>query len=407
MHRHAIAGLTLLVGAAISACAEPRSGASTALVRDSAGIQIVENTAPQWKEGQGWTLSAEPAMDIGLVDGAPQYQFSSVIAALRLPSGEIAVANGGTQEIRYYGAAGEYVRTVGGAGGGPGEFQFLSWIRGLPGDSLLAYDMRQRRLSTFDSTGALVASKTLTFDGQTGSLRPVERFPDGTLLVQTGSTFSASEVKSGARRDSVIYLHSSADGTRLNAVTGLRGSEGFIKTDGQSISVAKLPFGRSSSYSLAGERIFAADNDTYEIRVYSPEGKLERLIRRSAEARPVTQADIDKVKRKRIDEIDSPGFRKEMEGMMAEMPIPATMPAFAEFRTDDAGDLWVQEYPGADVDAPSTWTVFDPEGRMLGGLSMPERFRPMQIGSDFVLGVWKDDLDVEHVRMYALQKGSV
>lgn len=406
MHRHMAAGLILVVGVALGACTEKRSGDSTALVRDSAGIQIVENTAPQWKEGADWILSSEPPLDIGTVDGPPQYQFSRIIAALRLPSGDIAVANGGTQEIRYYDAAGKHLRTIGGAGGGPGEFQFLSWIRGLPGDSLLAYDMRQRRLSTFDSTGALVGSETLTFDGQKGSPRPVERFPDGTLLIQTGSAFSAGELKSGARRDSVIYLHSSADGTTLNEVTGLRGSEGFIKTDGQSITVAKLPFGRSSSYSLAGEHIFAADNDVYEIRVYSPNGDLERLIRRSGKARPVAQADIDEVKRKRIDEIDNPAFRKEMEGILAEMPIPATMPAFAEFRTDSADDLWVKEYPGADADAPSTWTVFDPEGQMLGQLSMPARFQVMQIGDDFVLGVWKDDLDVEHVRMYALQKRS-
>ena len=59
---------------------------------------------------------------------------------------------------------------------------------------------------------------------------------------------------------------------------------------------------------------------------------------------------------------------------------------------------------GANVDAASTWTVFDPAGRMLGELSTPPRFQVIQIGDDYVLGVWKDDLDVEHVRLYALAK---
>ncbi len=27
-----------------------------------------------------------------------------------------------------------------------------------------------------------------------------------------------------------------------------------------------------------------------------------------------------------------------------------------------------------------------------------------QVGSDFVLGVWRDELDVEHVRLYELAK---
>jgi hypothetical protein len=28
-----------------------------------------------------------------------------------------------------------------------------------------------------------------------------------------------------------------------------------------------------------------------------------------------------------------------------------------------------------------------------------------QVGSDFVLGIWRDDLDVEHFRIYPLERG--
>jgi hypothetical protein len=41
---------------------------------------------------------------------------------------------------------------------------------------------------------------------------------------------------------------------------------------------------------------------------------------------------------------------------------------------------------------------------MLGNVPMPDRFEPMQVGDNYVLGVWKDDLDVQHVRMYRLEK---
>jgi hypothetical protein len=34
----------------------------------------------------------------------------------------------------------------------------------------------------------------------------------------------------------------------------------------------------------------------------------------------------------------------------------------------------------------------------------PPRFRIFQVGSDFVLGRWLDDLDVQHVRIYELLK---
>jgi hypothetical protein len=35
---------------------------------------------------------------------------------------------------------------------------------------------------------------------------------------------------------------------------------------------------------------------------------------------------------------------------------------------------------------------------------MPAPGRVTQIGSDYVLGIWTDDLDVEQVRLYALIK---
>jgi hypothetical protein len=47
--------------------------------------------------------------------------------------------------------------------------------------------------------------------------------------------------------------------------------------------------------------------------------------------------------------------------------------------------------------------VHDAEGRLVARVRMPESFRPLHIGEDFVLGVERDDLDVEHVRMYRIR----
>ena len=35
---------------------------------------------------------------------------------------------------------------------------------------------------------------------------------------------------------------------------------------------------------------------------------------------------------------------------------------------------------------------------------MPARFEPMHIGSNFVLGVTKDELDVERIELYPLRR---
>ena len=48
------------------------------------------------------------------------------------------------------------------------------------------------------------------------------------------------------------------------------------------------------------------------------------------------------------------------------------------------------------------WSVFDVEGFFLGRVTMPHEFSPLDIGPDYVLGLWRDEDDVEHVRMYEL-----
>jgi len=48
--------------------------------------------------------------------------------------------------------------------------------------------------------------------------------------------------------------------------------------------------------------------------------------------------------------------------------------------------------------------VFDPGGRWLGEMTLPEGFRVFEIGKDYALGVYRDELGIEHVRMYGLVK---
>ena len=51
-----------------------------------------------------------------------------------------------------------------------------------------------------------------------------------------------------------------------------------------------------------------------------------------------------------------------------------------------------------------TWDVFDPDSRWITTLTLPLSLEMSDIGEDYILGVWKDDLDVEYVRMYALDR---
>lgn len=49
-------------------------------------------------------------------------------------------------------------------------------------------------------------------------------------------------------------------------------------------------------------------------------------------------------------------------------------------------------------------TVFRDDGRWWGTVELPPRFAPTHIGDEFVLEVWRDSMDMEHVRLYELIK---
>ncbi|HEU0080140.1 MAG TPA: hypothetical protein VFQ76_21005, partial [Longimicrobiaceae bacterium] len=181
------------------------------------------------------------------------------------------------------------------------------------------------------------------------------------------------------------------------------GGESITEKQGSSsITVSQRAFGRDEQVAAVPDGFFYGSSDAYEIRRYDVAGKLLRIVRGPGGVRPVTPADIERYKEERRRNVDA-SFRQAQERSLAAMPFPETMPAHGDIQADRAGNLWVSDFQVTSDDA-GRWTVFDPEGRMLGTVSTPARFRVFDIGSDYVLGVWRDDLDVEHVRVFSLDK---
>ncbi len=87
------------------------------------------------------------------------------------------------------------------------------------------------------------------------------------------------------------------------------------------------------------------------------------------------------------------------------MPVAETFPAFAQVAADALGHLWVREYdlPGEERANP-LWTVFDPDGRVLGLVETPPGLRVHEIGEDHILGRATDSLGVEYVQMWRLHR---
>jgi hypothetical protein len=143
--------------------------------------------------------------------------------------------------------------------------------------------------------------------------------------------------------------------------------------------------------------------ESYEILSFTPGGVLERVIRVRQSPVPLTGKDIDRYVEMAVanarDGDAAPRIRRTFE----ELPWPETLPPYLRFLADPEGCLWVEEsrLPGEDV---PVWTVFGADGILLDRLSMPLGVELLEIGEDYILGAWRDDLGVEYVKMYTLTR---
>ncbi|MXX35681.1 MAG: hypothetical protein F4Z50_13110, partial [Gemmatimonadetes bacterium] len=102
-----LTGLTVL-SIACQADDSPADQAAAFVVEDSAGVEIVESSAPAW-DGDGWTVATGPSVSIGRTSGDEQYLFGSVRGAIVLPDGRIAVLDQQAALVRVYSPEGVHL----------------------------------------------------------------------------------------------------------------------------------------------------------------------------------------------------------------------------------------------------------------------------------------------------------
>jgi hypothetical protein len=378
------------------------------LVRDSVGITVVENQAPAWSQDEAWTVGADPFLTLGVVLGPEVEQFSRIASVLRRSDGAVLVADGGSQEVRAFGADSEVLWRAGGPGEGPGEFRSLQGLHLLPGDSLAVWDTGPRRVTLLDPSGRLV--RTFRPEPQPGAAMaaPVGRLSDAEWIYSGGASFSASDgAGSSTERAAVRYYRAGPDGSWIDSLATLRSREMFVRRDGGSIAVWGVPFGREGHTATGAGRVAWGESERAEWHVRHADGR-RWLVRLDAVPELVTDGDWARAVEERVpaDADGDPEVRRRALGTYAEMTRPAAWPLFDNLEIDPSGHLWVQQYRAPWADGGTrVWWVFDPEGAYLGAVVFPGALDVHQVGDDAVVGVVTDELGVERVQVHRLRRG--
>ena len=410
--------LTVLAASAALACTRPETEVGT-VFDDSAGVALADAHAPAWVGDAAWTVSDRPVIEIGSAAGEPAYLFSDVVGGRRLSDGRVAVADRGSGEIRFFDANGRFLSRTGGEGDGPGEFQSLDFI-GLRLDSIVAFDARLSRVQVFSPTGEFTRMLRLESPWPTASPEAAIEMVDGRILALRFLEWG-DEVPDGVARwphERLVTLD--LDTGELRSLRTVRGYEAAVeRREGGGYSHGQYLFAKGNEFAAGMGRIAVAVTDTFRVEVLSPSGALERVIRRTAVTPPSTsttdlEAFVDTVvglvfpEGTDADPEDIDNYRR----IRMNTPMAPTRPVMRSLRIDADGNVWIEPFFQFGEE-PAPYWVFDRAGAWLGDVSLPPGLdrgsHPVQapaleIGSDYVLGVWVDELDVERVRLYRLEK---
>jgi len=364
---------------------------------------------PRARGGEGaevpaWTLAAEPEVEIGAREDDPRQTLHQVAGAVRLPDGRIVVANAGPRELLVFGPDGGYAATLGRQGKGPGEFEGLAWIGHLRADTVVAWDNRLARWSLFTPDGLVrVVTPTPVPDGLGPSALGV--LDDGSLVIGSGWNLQAMAQRgAGLWRDTVAFLRYGRDGRLLGTVARAPRRQVYVVEDATGFSTSEAPFPRATFLAVSGSEVWMGDSDRFRIERRAAGGQVLGAISREWKGAPVRPGDVERHKRERLERIAEDSYRKHEERALEEMPFPGTAPAFGALLTDDQGRVWVGDSP-LFADSARKWSVFTPAGAEVATLRTPPGLAVLQAGDGFVLGLWKDEDDVEHVRVYRITQG--
>jgi hypothetical protein len=411
---------TVLVGCAVlSGCSSVGGSSAPPELSDSAGVTIVDSREPQWREGDAWRVVSEPQVTIGVLEGRDEYQLFDVSAAARQSDGDIVVVDGGTREVRLYGRDGTFMRTLGGRGSGPGEFQNPAQVLVTTADSVTVWDNANFRITRFDSAGAFVDAQSLNRGTLAKAIGP-PNFPAAGALLPNGDVlvrlvekplFEKTAVKTipklppGVSRPGSGALRVSADLSRIDTLMFFGGAEQAAVDApwGQMFLVPPVAKRTLTAVQATQPKVCIGDQEGPEVVCFGP-GASRTMVRWTANPAPVTEWEVAAWRDTIMELYTLKMSEDDVRRALHQVPIPTVRPHYSGIVLDRVGHLWVELAPvsGAAPD-PVDHLVFDPTGVLLGSVALPP-IDVLEIGDDYVMGIYRDELEIEYLQVHEIVK---
>jgi hypothetical protein len=340
--------------------------------RDTIGDTVIVRTVSGSVWGAPATMREELA--IGVLEGREELMFGSIQEMAVDASGGIYVFDGRVPALRYFDASGTYVRTLGGKGAGPGEYQDAALGLGVRSDGrLVLRDPRNSRLNVYEP------------DGTPAMHWPVSSglFTANAMVLDTADHAYLRILLSPPERNKpwkIGLLHLDDQGNIVDSI-----ADPEIAGAPTSAGGTFLP-SKVWAWSPLGYMVVGVTN-AYRFELRPPNRPVIRIERMTptVQVLPEERSEL---------EARNEWYRKyQGRFMTADLPsVPLTKPPYRGFLIGDDGRVWVRLHVTAErLDEgdtgtperpptpswvePSVYDVFEPDGTYLGEVRVPKGTR--------------------------------
>jgi hypothetical protein len=287
--------------------------------------------------------------------------------------GRVFVLDYQTNEIRFFGADGAFIKLVGRLGAGPGEYRQPNGLRLAPDGTLWVNDHRNRRYVMFDPEGNFTTQALFPGWGYgyrwDGVFDAAGRLMETIPLRTPGADPAAQIIR---RYDPARSAFDSLSIPECFSSTGQYQQWSVPWTAGTTSGVFSVPFAPLNvARVLSTGSYLCAMGDEYRVKVVELEGaRATREFRSQSSPTPIPAQERDSV----IAAITAPPSRIPPTALDRSR-VPKNFPRVEEVTVDDAGRFWVRRRTAsglaidiwsasgtqlATIDAPVVFTKYGP-----------------------------------------------
>jgi 6-bladed beta-propeller len=369
---------------------------------------------------------------VGSLDGEVWETFGEIAGTAFDAAGNLYIFDRQANRIVKVDAAGNFVREIGQAGEGPGEFRLAMGFTVMPDGRVIVADIGHSAYHIFNADGDFERMVGMGGGGliRLGDLAPL---PDGHSIVSGGGgvTMSMSGGSGGPPAPPTTRPIDRIDLSGEEAVTEAlaeawqppRGKPATMEGGGMrfSMSVAAPSTFEPGLFTgvLPNGGIAYADSSTYAIKIVGPDGGVERILRRPFSPEPVTEKIEEAEKARRLAELEEgegpkvrmmvagPGggsrsisqdaIKEMMKSQLESMTFFSELSVIRDLATSWGGKVWVQRR-GEEPESDGALDVLTPEGRYVGTFAAGVTEIPSSFGPNGMAAyIEMDEFDVPTV----------